>query len=118
MAVAEVPGPPHPEASWFQGYSWKVLYMKGCGDDAHIGWSYYQNDGSLKKPAFVFVILHSVNTDDPKTRFHALLLGHDPSAETGTGTSTGANNVNDNDGGGGGMNGKKSNYSITSIQAY
>lgn len=32
------PGPAVAEATWFKGFSWKVIYSKGCeGHDSHLG---------------------------------------------------------------------------------
>ena len=55
--VIEV-GPAVKDSSWFEGYAWKVLYVKGCsGSSGHIGWSFYKY--YTDAPSFVFLVLRN-----------------------------------------------------------
>jgi hypothetical protein len=62
------PGQAVSEASWFIGYSWRILYARGCsGMDAHLGWVFFHDEITNKASnkehehlSFAFLILRSL----------------------------------------------------------
>jgi hypothetical protein len=49
------PSLPSSEATWFLGYSWKILYTPGCTNGGHMGWAFYlENNPDIQ---FVFLVL-------------------------------------------------------------
>jgi hypothetical protein len=74
--VSMVPAVPIQDHTWFEGYSWRVVYVNGCENfsDGHIGWAFFCSDEScmgesrsasvaqVSEPDFIFFIVWSTTT--------------------------------------------------------
>lgn len=79
--VSMVPAVPIKEHTWFEGYSWRVVYVHGCEhmSDGHIGWAFFCSDVScmqesgaasvaqVSEPDFIFFIAWSSSTGSGTT---------------------------------------------------